>query len=180
MRWETSWMGLPGACIPCGRLGLSPSMGGRWCHAHIEQVEECCQQYFSRNPYIDWFRSLDHLIAGTGASFYGMYAGACHLDLIPYATRCKWTDLTSGQRSLLMSMAGNTLGVLLRDSSIRLIVVNGRAVIEELFSGWGTSPLTGRKCLAGYSPGVLGPGSPGSPSSDGYKGLSGWTLGAPF
>lgn len=84
-------------------LGLS-----RWSDAdagHIEQIEDCCRRYFARNPYNGWFRTLDLLIAGTRASYYGMFAGACHLDLIPYATRSKWTDLTPRQRSALSAPA---------------------------------------------------------------------------
>ena len=81
------------------RLHTLKSLGlTRWSDAdagHVELVEEGCRRYFSRNPYNDWFRSLDLLIAGTRASYYGMFAGACHLDLIPYATRRKWTDLTT-------------------------------------------------------------------------------------
>ena len=114
----------------------------RWAdagHGHIEQIEEGCRRYFARNPYNEWFRSLDLLIAGTGASYYGMIAGACHLDLIPYATRRKWTELTPSQRSTLLSMAGDTLGSLLRDSPIRLIVVNGRSVMENLQRVSGTA-----------------------------------------
>jgi hypothetical protein len=118
------------------RLHTLKSLGlTRWSDAdagHVELVEEGCRRYFSRNPYNDWFRSLDLLIAGTRASYYGMFAGACHLDLIPYATRRKWTDLTTRQRSALLAMAGDTLGSLLRDSPIRLIIVNGRTVIENL------------------------------------------------
>ncbi len=68
-----------------------------------------------------------------------MFAGACHLDLIPYATRRKWTDLAPHRRSALRDMAGDTLGSLLRDSPIRLIIVNGRTVIESLQRAAGTA-----------------------------------------
>jgi hypothetical protein len=121
---------------PARRLHTLKSLGlAEWSDAesvHVEKVEECCRQYFTRSPYNEWFRSLDQLISGTGASYYGVSASACHLDLIPYATHCKWTDLTARHRSLLMKIAGNTLGILLRDSPVRLIVVNGKTVTETL------------------------------------------------
>ena len=125
------------------RLHTLRSLGlTRWSEAdagHLELIEGSCRRYFSRNPYNDWFRSLDLLIAGTKASYYGMFAGACHLDLIPYATRRKWTELTPFQRSTLRGMAGDTLGSLLRDSPIRLIIVNGRTVMENLQQVAGTA-----------------------------------------
>jgi hypothetical protein len=110
-----------------GSLGLS-----RWSDAkprHTDLIWDSCRTYFSRNPYDAWFKQLDHLIGETTASYYGASEGACHLDLIPYATACKWTGLSHGQRAFLFSVAGDTLGLLLRDSSIQLLVLNGRSVV---------------------------------------------------
>jgi hypothetical protein len=113
-------------------LGLS-----RWSDAtarHLQLIVESCRAYFSRNPYDGWFRKLDYLIAGTRASYYDHSVTACHLDLIPYATSCKWTELTPKQRSLLISVSGDTLGLLLRDSQIRLLILNGNSVVEQFQS----------------------------------------------
>jgi hypothetical protein len=110
-----------------GSLGLSC-----WSEAklkHAELIWNSCTTYFSKNPYDAWFKQLDHLIGETNESYYGASEGACHLDLIPYATACKWTGLSHRERDLLFSIAGDTLGVLLRDSSIRLLVLNGRSVV---------------------------------------------------
>lgn len=107
----------------------------RWSDAkqqHQELIAERCRSYFLRNPYNRWFRELDHLISGTGASYYGASAQACHLDLIPYATACKWTELTSLERSTLLALAGDTLGICLRDSPIRLLILNGQTVVNSL------------------------------------------------
>ena len=107
----------------------------RWSDAeqeHQELIADYCRSYFLRNPYDGWFRELNHLISGTGASYYDASAQACHLDLIPYATACKWTDLTSFQRSTLLALAGDTLGILLRDSPIRLLILNGQTVVDNL------------------------------------------------
>lgn len=98
---------------------------------HLRLIVECCHNYFFRNPYDGWFRALDHLLSGTRASYYDASTQACHLDLIPYATACKWTDLTSQQRSTLLALAGDTLGLLLRGSLVRLLILNGQTVVDN-------------------------------------------------
>jgi hypothetical protein len=110
-------------------LGLA-----RWADVnarHLQLIVDSCSAYFSRNPYDRWFRKLDHVISGTTASYYHTSVKACHLDLIPYATARKWTELTQLQRSSLLAMAGDTLGLLLRDSPVRLLILNGRSVVEN-------------------------------------------------
>jgi len=109
-------------------LGLA-----RWSDAsaqHLELIVDSCRAYFSRNPYDGWFKKLDQLISGTKASYYSASATACHLDLVPYATACKWTQLTRQQRSSLLTVAADSLGLLLRDSPVRLLILNGTSVVE--------------------------------------------------
>lgn len=106
---------------------------------HFQLITDSCKDYFNRNPYNGWFKSLDNIIAGTHASFYGKSNKACHLDLIPYATANKWTELTSKQRALLIELAGDTLALLLQNTPIRLLILNGRAVIEHLQAISGTT-----------------------------------------
>lgn len=104
-----------------------------WANArirHLEMIVESCRRYFAVNPYDAWFRRLDNII-GARASFYGSAATACHLDLIPYATARKWTDLVPKERARLLRAAGDTLGLMLRDSSIRVLLLNGRSVIQH-------------------------------------------------
>lgn len=105
----------------------------RWADAnakHLRLIVDSCRAYFRGNPYDSWFKKLDYLISGTGASYY--LGGACHLDLIPYATSCKWTELTRRQRASLLTAAGNTLALLLRDSPVRLLILNGNSVVAQL------------------------------------------------
>ncbi len=107
----------------------------RWSDAtpeHLEMIHGSCRNYFSCNPYNGWFRSLDHILSGASCSYYGVEANACHLDLIPYATTRKWTELTTSQRSSLLTLTADVLGHLLRDSSVRLLLLNGRTVVENL------------------------------------------------
>lgn len=117
-------------------LGLS-----HWSDAttkHLQMIEESCINYFSINPYHTWFKELDNLLGGVASYYYAKSPrSACHLDVIPYATLSKWTELSAIQRSKLLQVAGDTLGLLLRDSSIKFLILNGNAVIKnvELISG---------------------------------------------
>jgi hypothetical protein len=97
---------------------------------HLRLILESCCNYFLGNPYDRWFKRLDQVVAGAAASFYDASCKACHLDLIPYATVCKWTELTMRQRSSLLAVAADTLGLLLRDSPVRVLILNGRSVLE--------------------------------------------------
>ena len=113
---------------------------------HLQLILDSCGLYFSGNPYSAWFRSLEVLVAGANASYYGYPHRACHLDLVPYATGRKWTELTEQQRSLLLSVAGDTLGHLLQDSPVRLLILNGSSVVRQFKS------LTGVKLDAQEMP----------------------------
>jgi len=98
---------------------------------HMQAIMESCCRYFEANPYDTWFRKLDKVVLGTKASYYGGSYGACHLDLIPYATKSKWAELSAYQRSILLDIAGDTLGRLLRDSPVRILILNGRSVVHH-------------------------------------------------
>lgn len=98
---------------------------------HLCMILESCRTYFLGNPYDRWFRILDQAVAGTSASYYAASSGACHLDLIPYATARKWTELSAQERSSLLELAGDTLSLLLRDSPVRILILNGKSVVEH-------------------------------------------------
>lgn len=135
----------------------------RWSEAsrsHLIKIAHSCKSYFSANPYDTWFRRLDYLLTGTEASYYGMLSGACHLDLIPYATAAKWGDLTGKQRTVLLDYSGDALGMLLRESNVKLIVLNGRSVVD-LFetvtsARLNTQPMAKWSLPRKASPGVAG------------------------
>lgn len=137
----------------------------KWSEAderHIDLIAELCDEYFFRNPYDGWFKKLDYLISGTSMSYYFPSGEACHLDLIPYATSCKWTDLSLEQRSLLLQLAGDTLGLILRQSPVKILILNGQTVVDHLqkvsniqlrkthMPSW-TLPRKGTEGVAGYS-----------------------------
>lgn len=105
-----------------------------WSHAreaHHREIARTCEEYFQTNPYDRWFRQLDFLISGTNFSYYSPMFSACHLDVVPFATACKWAELTTEHRSNLFSAAGDSLGRLVRDSPLRVLVLNGSSVISQ-------------------------------------------------
>jgi hypothetical protein len=71
------------------------------------------------------------VLSATGTSFYDGLFPACHLDLIPFATACKWTELESAQRTRLLRIAGDTLALLIQHSPVRLLVINGQSVVDH-------------------------------------------------
>ena len=97
-------------------------------------IRESCDNYFSRNPYNRWFGKLGGIISDLNVSFG---AGACHLDLVPYATRQKWSSLGRRNQRNLLEANKNMLIGLVRNSKLRIIVLNGKGVIREFESAFG-------------------------------------------
>jgi len=133
---------------------------------HLGMILESCRMYFSGNPYDRWFKKLDQVISGAKVSYYDSLRGACHLDLIPYATACKWTELTPKQRSILLNIAGDTLGLVLRDSPVRLLILNGRSVVEQ-FQNIAGIKLDSQEMISWSLPRLSSP----SVSGIAYKGM---------
>jgi hypothetical protein len=101
---------------------------------HLRLIAESCRKYFHGNPFDAWFRKLDRVISGTGASYYSSTAPACHLDLVPFATTHKWTGLSQLQRMNLLSLSSDTFARLLENSPVEVLVLNGRSVVEHFQS----------------------------------------------
>lgn len=120
---------------PLRRFHTLNSLGlASWSDAdarHLRLILESCRSYFFANPYDRWFKRLDEVLSGVDASFYSTSSSACHLDLIPYATTRKWTELTPHQRSSLLAVAADTLALLLRDSPLQTLVLNGQSVVNQ-------------------------------------------------
>lgn len=115
----------------------------KWSSASDEQIDEIinsCRQYFSNNPYDVWFRSLDNILMEAGFSYYSKERHACHLDLVPYATKIKWGDLGKGSKEILLNSSGNLVGDILQNSSINVLLLNGQGVVN-LFCDLLDSPL---------------------------------------
>lgn len=121
---------------PSRRFPTLRSLGlERWAAAgprEQEAIITSCLAYFSGTPYNAWFGKLDSIIKGTGYSFYRTEAPACHLDLVPWATSKKWSYLDPANRRRLLMQGAPFLAEIINSSSIRVIVLNGRTVVNGL------------------------------------------------
>ena len=118
------------------RFHTLESLGLRsWADADDDQIraiEQSCDGYFGNNPYRGWFDRLDDVISGAGASYYGgARFAACHLDLVPYATRHKWSELTSRPRRYLLDIGAPVLERAIAGSRIRVLVLNGSGTADN-------------------------------------------------
>ena len=117
------------------RLHTLESLGlATWAQAgerHVRLIWDACRFYFSNNPYDRWFKHLDGVISGAGFSYYAPLHNACHFDLVPFATENTWDRLTAQQRVQLIDASADTLGSLLRDSSVQVLILNGSDVFNE-------------------------------------------------
>jgi hypothetical protein len=151
---------------PFRRFHTLNSLGlRRWSEVdfrHIQLILESFRDYFRRNPYRAWFRVLDCVISGTDTSYYDPWRGACHLDLIPYATSGKWTALSHKHQIALLEVTADSLGLLLRAAPVELLMLNGRSVVENFERLAGTTlqrtrmekwslPRRRRSDVTGYS-----------------------------
>ncbi len=98
----------------------------------LDLIMETCNSYFLRKPYDRWFRPLDNLLLKSGFSFYGVNGNACHLDLVPFATYEKWSALNVKEKKLLLSRTSSSLGAIIKNSTIGLLILNGRTIVEQL------------------------------------------------
>ncbi len=107
-----------------------------WTHASgldIRRVANSFEAYFETNPYRTWFDVLDRLLRPSGVSYYSnpSLKPACHIDLVPFATKAKWGSLTEPQRRRLLSKGRPAMIELIRDSPLEVLVLNGRSVVNE-------------------------------------------------
>lgn len=110
-------------------LGLS-----KWSDVDEKQLQlifDTYNEYFSRNPYDGWFKKLDYVMSGTSVSYYFPSYEACHLDLIPFATGEKWSSLNPLQQNTLLQYFEDTLGTIITNSTIEILLLNGQTVVNN-------------------------------------------------
>ena len=136
---------------------------GAWTQAdfrHIRSIVDSCITYFIRNPYDRWFRVLDKVVCGTNSSFYAPIGCACHLDLVPFVTSKKWALLPGKNKARLLSSSLDVLGILIRESPIEVLILNGRTVLTtfERFFGHGlrSSEMAEWRLRRKHGPDVVG------------------------
>ena len=97
----------------------------------VQTIVAECAAYFSGNPYRRWFDPFDQVLRdGVGASYYD--GSACHLDLVQWATAPKWGDLLPGIRRSLLEESLPYLQDQLRFGNLRLVILNGREVLDQV------------------------------------------------
>jgi hypothetical protein len=92
----------------------------------IVRVWHRCNIYFHANPY-RWFNRLEEVLSAVDASYFG--DTACHLDLSQWATDPTWKGLSRDARERLVADDADFLRTQLRSEPIRLLMLNGLAVI---------------------------------------------------
>jgi hypothetical protein len=97
----------------------------------VAAIISACDRYFTGNPYTRWFDVLDAIVRASGASYYSNDHPAAHVDLVPYATHVKWGSLRQDQQRTLLQSGRDLVAPVLRDSMVRLLVLNGASVVRE-------------------------------------------------
>ncbi len=92
----------------------------------IVRVWHRCNCYFHGNPY-RWFNRLEAVLKAVDASYFG--DTACHLDLSQWATDPPWNGLPREVCKRLVAIDAEFLRTQLRSEPIRLLLLNGRAVL---------------------------------------------------
>lgn len=111
---------------------LKAESWGEIANRGVSRVWQACENYFYGNPYDQWFKRLEKLLVGTGASYYtSLGVKACHLDLVPFATAEKWSSLTNYERAQLIELGTPSLVKTISASDIRVLILNGSAVVKE-------------------------------------------------
>ena len=95
----------------------------------IEQVLHDCDSYFQRKPY-HWFDDLEQVLQGCKASYYD--GSACHLDLVQWATKPTWGNLSKELKDNLIDADAGFLRQQLTNESVKLLMANGKSVIDQL------------------------------------------------
>ena len=130
----------PGQVRAASRLPTKASLQiGDWSQATANvcsEIAEACSEYFRGNPYRKWFNPLDRLLKGIGrGTLYE--GGACHVDLVPWATRPIWGKLSNREQRLLLSEGRPILHRLLASLPVEALLLNGTSVVGAFQSDTG-------------------------------------------
>lgn len=124
----------PGQLRAASRLPTRAALGvDDWVEASdgvFSRIAQACSCYFRRNPYWKWFNPLERMLEGIGhGTFVG--GGACHLDLVPWATRPIWGRLSEHERRFLLRQGQPVLHQLLASLHVETLLLNGTTVVDS-------------------------------------------------
>ena len=118
------------------RLATLESLGADSCDLltdeQVAKVVAECSSYFRRRPNRNWFNPFDKLLRESiEASYYD--GSACHLDLIQWSTNPVWGKICDTKcRGALLSDGVGHLRTQLANESFRLVLLNGREVVDQV------------------------------------------------
>jgi hypothetical protein len=118
--------------------------------AAVEALWQGCVDYFARNPYRRWFDQLEVVLGHVGASYYA--GGACHLDLVQWATDPTWAALPRAAREELLAADAAFLRQQLEEERIELLLLNGRGVIRAFEASMRCTLKSVGRVQLGYQP----------------------------
>ena len=102
----------------------------------LETVVQRCYDYFLHQPYWRWFGQLEPILNQLGSSYND--GTACHLDLVQWATDPVWGGIKDPLvRDRLLRADAAFLGQQLAANPIRLLLLNGRSVINTVEKTYG-------------------------------------------
>lgn len=113
---------------------------GSWKEAGTHEIRmliKSCEEYFNNNPYNTWFKRLDYIVSGSSKSYYFPSQEVCHLDLIPFATKRKWGELSNFDKNILLNRDIDILKDLLAESEVTYLILNGRSVVKYFEKAFG-------------------------------------------
>ena len=99
----------------------------------VDDILDGCVNYFNRNPY-KWFNKFDKILSGIGVS-YTKPPFAAHVDLVQWATKIKWRDLSNQEKNVLIEDGRLFLEYQLESDSLDILLLNGKTVIDS-FKEW--------------------------------------------
>jgi hypothetical protein len=111
----------------------------------VRQVWHRCARYFHGNPY-RWFNRLERMLNAVDASYFE--DSACHLDLTQWATDPTWKDLPRPARDRLVAEDADFLRTQLKSESVRLLLLNGQAVVAAFQTVVGGRLIRERETVA--------------------------------
>jgi hypothetical protein len=126
-------------------LGL-PSETDQLDLEQAEKVLSGCVQYFDGTTTYGWFLRLQEYVLDSVNASYKPSAGedvegACHLDLVQWATDPVWRDLDKGVRETLLESDLEFLRFQLTNYKFKKLFLNGSEVIKQ-FNRLGITTLT--------------------------------------
>jgi hypothetical protein len=115
----------------CSRRTLGKNNGDLLTEEDAKKVLDYCKNYFSRNPFRDFFDPFNHFVKLFGN--YSYYDGTCvHLDLVQWATTPKWGDIPSEIRDKHLEKDLSILEHLLNNNKFEVIFLNGSTVVSTI------------------------------------------------